>query len=154
MSISSCFSIVAALPKTPDRGLLPNPRPHRPCQRYIEFRHARAKVDPTRKETHMSDLERFRRETRAWLEAHCPPEMRRPMSSDEDTFWGGRNTTFSSEPQRVWFERMRDKGWTVPHWPKEVGGGGLDPEQAKIVRQEMAALGARPPLGSFGVSVS
>ncbi len=84
----------------------------------------------------MSDLEKFRSETRAWLQANCPPEMRRPMTSDEDTFWGGRNTTFSSEPQRVWFERMRDKGWTVPHWPKEYGGGGLDPEQAKIVRRK------------------
>ena len=101
----------------------------------------------------MSDLEQFRRETRAWLEANCPPEMRRPMTSDEDTFWGGRNTKFSSEPQRVWFERMRDKGWTVPHWPKEYGGGGLDGEEAKIVRQEMAAIGARQPLTSFGISM-
>ena len=101
----------------------------------------------------MSDLDQFRRETRAWLEANCPPEMRRPMTSDEDTFWGGRNTKFSSEPQRVWFERMRDKGWTVPHWPKEYGGGGLDAEQAKIVRQEMAAIGARQPLTSFGISM-
>jgi len=48
---------------------------------------------------------------------------------------------------------MRDKGWTVPHWPKEYGGGGLDPEQAKIVRQEMAAIGARQPLVSFGISM-
>jgi acyl-CoA dehydrogenase len=95
-----------------------------------------------------SGLENFRRETRVWLEANCPPEMRRPMTSDEDTFWGGRNTKFSSEPQRIWFERMRDKGWTVPHWPTEYGGGGLDPEQTKIVRQEMAALGARQPLVS------
>jgi hypothetical protein len=101
----------------------------------------------------VSDLEKFRRETRAWLEANCPPEMRRPMASDEETFWGGRNTKFSSEPQRVWFERMRDKGWTVPHWPKEYGGGGLDPEEAKIVRQEMTALGARQPLVSFGISM-
>ena len=101
----------------------------------------------------MTDLEKFRRETRAWLEANCPPEMRRPMTSEEDTFWGGRNTKFSSEPQRVWFERMRDKGWTVPHWPREYGGGGLDPEQTKIVRQEMAALGARQPLTSFGISM-
>ena len=101
----------------------------------------------------MSDLDQFRRETRTWLEANCPPEMRRPMTSEEDTFWGGRNTKFSSEPQRVWFERMRDKGWTVPHWPREYGGGGLDAEQAKIVRQEMAAIGARQPLTSFGISM-
>src|SRR5260370_1851509 len=47
---------------------------------------------------------------------------------------------------------MRDKGWTVPHWPKEYGGG-VDPEQTKIVRQEMAAIGARQPLVSFGISM-
>src|SRR2546423_5066546 len=101
----------------------------------------------------MSDLEKFRRETRIWLEANCPPEMRKPMTSEEDTFWGGRNARFSSEAQRVWFERMRDKGWTVPHWPQEYGGGGLDGDQAKIVRQEMAAIGARAPLVSFGISM-
>ena len=44
----------------------------------------------------MPDLEKFRSEARAWLEANCPSEMRKPMTSDEDTFWGGRNTKFSS----------------------------------------------------------
>jgi len=101
----------------------------------------------------MSDLEGFRLEVRAWLEAHCPPEMRRPVTSEEDTYWGGRNARFTSEPQRIWFERMRDKGWTVPHWPQAYGGGGLDGEQAKILRQEMAAIGARQPLTSFGISM-
>ena len=101
----------------------------------------------------MADLEKFRRETRAWLEANCPAEMRKPITADDDTFWGGRNAKFSSEPQRVWFERMRDKGWTVPHWPTEYGGGGLDGEEAKIVRQEMSAIGARQPLTSFGISM-
>jgi alkylation response protein AidB-like acyl-CoA dehydrogenase len=101
----------------------------------------------------MADLEHFRTETRAWLEANCPPEMRKPLAREEDTFWGGRNTTYASEAQRVWFERMRDKGWTVPHWPKEYGGGGLDGDEAKIVRQEMAAISARLPLSSFGISM-
>lgn len=101
----------------------------------------------------MADLEKFRAETRAWLEQNCPAEMRQPMTSDGDTFWGGRNAKFSSDAQRVWFERMRDKGWTVPHWPKQYGGGGLDGEEAKIVRQEMAAIGARQPLTSFGISM-
>ena len=101
----------------------------------------------------MADLEKFRKETRAWLEQNCPSEMRKPMTAEGDTFWGGRNAKFSSEAQRVWFERMRDKGWTVPHWPKEYGGGGLDGEEAKIVRQEMAAIGARQPLTSFGISM-
>jgi alkylation response protein AidB-like acyl-CoA dehydrogenase len=102
-------------------------------------------------ETQMSDLEQFRRETRTWLEANCPPEMRKPATSDGDVFWGGRNAKFSSEPQRVWFERMRDKGWTVPDWPKEYGGGGLEGAEHKVLREEMARIGARPPLSSFGI---
>jgi alkylation response protein AidB-like acyl-CoA dehydrogenase len=102
-------------------------------------------------ETTVADLEQFRREIRAWLEANCPPEMRRPAVSDADDYWGGRNAKFSSEPQRVWFERMRDRGWTVPDWPREYGGGGLDPEEAKVLGEEMALIGARLPLSSFGI---
>ncbi len=101
----------------------------------------------------MADLETFRAETRAWLAENCPPEMRQPMVNDEDTYRGGRNAKFSSDAQRVWFERMRDKGWTVPHWPREYGGGGLSPDEAKILREEMAAISARPPLVSFGISM-
>ena len=93
----------------------------------------------------------FREETRAWLEANCPPEMRRPARTDEDRCWGGRNATFSSEAQRVWLERMVAKGWTVPDWPEEYGGAGLSREQTKILREEMRALGCRSPLDSFGI---
>src|ERR1700743_112868 len=79
--------------------------------------------------------------------------MRKPVTSPNEGFWGGRNTKFISDPQRIWFERMRDKSWIVPHWPTEYGGGGLDGEEAKIVRQEMSAIGAREPLSSFGISM-
>jgi acyl-CoA dehydrogenase len=99
----------------------------------------------------MSDPEVFRKETRAWLEANCPPEMRRPVQGDEEICWGGRHWVFNSEAQRVWLERMGAKGWTVPEWPREYGGGGLSREEAKILRQEMRALGCRSPLDSFGI---
>jgi len=99
----------------------------------------------------MSDLESFRKETRAWLEKNCPPEMRKPMKSEEEICWGGRQWKFHSEAQRVWLERMAEKGWTVPEWPKEYGGGGLAREEAKILQKEMRALGCRSPLDSFGI---
>ncbi|MCC5857541.1 MAG: acyl-CoA dehydrogenase family protein [Ectothiorhodospiraceae bacterium] len=99
----------------------------------------------------MADLETFRRETRAWLEANCPQSMRSPVMGDDDQCWGGRNWTFKSEDQRVWLERMAEKGWTAPDWPKEYGGGGLSKEEHKILREEMARIKARPPLASFGV---
>lgn len=99
----------------------------------------------------MDDLESFRQEVRAWLEANCPPEMRQPMRNDDDICWGGRKFRFQSEAQRLWLTRMAEKGWTVPEWPREYGGAGLGREQAKVLRQEMQALGCRVPLQSFGI---
>jgi alkylation response protein AidB-like acyl-CoA dehydrogenase len=99
----------------------------------------------------MDELQAFRQEARAWLEENCPAEMRVPLASDDEVCWGGRNGRFQSEAQRVWLERMADKGWTVPEWPTEYGGGGLSREQGKILRQEMAALDCRAPLHSFGI---
>ena len=101
----------------------------------------------------MSDLESFRTEARAWLADNCPPEMREPVRGEEDFCWGGRNAVFKSDAQRLWMERMAERGWTVPDWPREYGGGGLSPAETKILRQEMAAIGARLPLYSFGITM-
>jgi acyl-CoA dehydrogenase len=101
----------------------------------------------------MVDLESFRQEASAWLEANCPPEMREPVLGEDDICWGGRNPGFKNEAQKLWLERMADRGWTVPDWPREYGGGGLTPAETKILRQEMAAIGARNPLYSFGISM-
>ena len=97
------------------------------------------------------DLTEFRTATRAWLEANCPAEMRRPIASEDDVCWGGRNWKFASTAQRQWLERMSERGWTVPAWPRDYGGGGLSADEAKVLAQEMRALGCRPPLNSFGI---
>jgi len=99
----------------------------------------------------MSDLEMFRAETRAWLEANCPPEMRLAVKDETDICWGGRNPVFKNEAQKHWLDLMAAKGWTVPEWPRAYGGAGLSPAEAKILRQEMASLGCRSPLSSFGI---
>jgi acyl-CoA dehydrogenase len=93
----------------------------------------------------------FRRQTRAWLEENCPAEMRRPILTEDDHCWGGRNATFASEAQRLWLQRMAARGWTVPAWPRDYGGGGLSASEATILAQEMRALGCRLPLSSFGI---
>jgi alkylation response protein AidB-like acyl-CoA dehydrogenase len=99
----------------------------------------------------MTDLESFRKQTRTWLEYNCPPEMRAPQGGEGDICWGGRKWRFKSEAQRLWLERMAGKGWTVPEWPREYGGGGLSREEAKVLREEMRKLGCRSPLDSFGI---
>jgi alkylation response protein AidB-like acyl-CoA dehydrogenase len=101
----------------------------------------------------MAELETFRAETRAWLEANCPAEMRQPVLGEKDLCWGGRNPQFQSDAQRQWLEVMAGRGWTVPDWPREYGGGGLSPAETKILKQEMARIGARNPLYSFGISM-
>lgn len=99
----------------------------------------------------MSELDAFRADVRAWLAENCPPEMREPIRGDEDVCWGGRNCEFNSDAQRLWLERMGAKGWTVPEWPAQYGGGGLSREQAKVLREEMGRIKARSPLSSFGI---
>jgi len=99
------------------------------------------------------DLETFRAETRAWLEANCPAEMREPVRSDADVVWGGRDQSKMTPAQKQWMDAMGAKGWTVPDWPKEYGGGGLSPAETKILREEMARLKCRNPLNSFGISM-
>jgi alkylation response protein AidB-like acyl-CoA dehydrogenase len=101
----------------------------------------------------MTDLESFRAETRAWLEANCPAEMREPMRDESDACWGGRNPGFKNPQQKQWMDVMASRGWTVPDWPTEYGGGGLAPAETKILKQEMARINARNPLMSFGISM-
>jgi len=99
----------------------------------------------------MSNTETFRAETRAWLAANCPPEMREPMTSESQACWGGRNCQFESEAQRIWLQRMAERGWTVPSWPRAYGGGGLSKEEEAVLLKEMRTLGCRIPLHSFGI---
>ncbi|MCZ8194087.1 acyl-CoA dehydrogenase family protein [Brevundimonas sp.] len=99
----------------------------------------------------MSDLETFRAETRAWLEANCPADVRGPIESEADVIWGGRNAVFRTPAHRHWLERMAERGWTAPEWPREYGGGGLSREEAKVLAKELRRIQAQPPLQSFGV---
>ena len=93
----------------------------------------------------------FRAEVAAWLSANCPHEMRDGATDHDTICWGGRRFAFQSEAQRLWLERMADRGWTAPRWPRAYGGGGLTRAQDKILEEEMARIGARVPLFSFGL---
>ncbi|MBI1328569.1 MAG: acyl-CoA dehydrogenase [Alphaproteobacteria bacterium] len=102
----------------------------------------------------MADLEKFRSETRAWLQANCPASMRGDapgITDDDGMVWGGRKQVFKNPDAKLWLDRMAERGWTAPTWPKEYGGGGLSRDEAKVLQQEMAKLRCRPPLFSFGL---
>ncbi len=99
-----------------------------------------------------AELEAFRAEVRSWLDANYPPELRKPdAKTDPEAVWGGRAFEGSGDPQIVWMRRMAEQGWTAPTWPKEYAGGGLSPQQARMLDQELAAGRYRPALLSFGL---
>jgi alkylation response protein AidB-like acyl-CoA dehydrogenase len=96
----------------------------------------------------VSEASEFRAEVAAWLAENCPPGARGP----------GQIATGSSkiklEPDvALWLERMAERGWTVPTWPTEYGGGGLKPADARILYEEMARIKARSPLMGMGTSM-
>tara|TARA_R110002110_G_scaffold14704_3_gene67733 strand:- start:1221 stop:2414 length:1194 start_codon:yes stop_codon:yes gene_type:complete len=98
----------------------------------------------------MEALEKFRQETRAWLEENCPASMRTPMP-EEETPWGGRNAKWPNPDAKVWLDRMGARGWTAPTWPSAYGGGGLSKDENLILQQELRRIKARPALSSFGI---
>jgi len=102
-----------------------------------------------------TDLEAFRAEARAFLEANCPATMRGPADLMSTANWGGRRREFFEprEDGERWMKVMAERGWTVPTWPKEYGGGGLSNAQARVLAQEMARIEARPPHTNIGITM-
>ena len=99
-----------------------------------------------------AELETFRAETRAWLEANYPAGLKDPEARvDPEAMWGGRAFAGSDDLQIQWMRKAAQKGLTAPTWPKQYGGGGLSPEQARIVEQELSRGRYRQPLASFGI---
>ena len=86
----------------------------------------------------------------AWLEANCPPSMRTPPGVGE-LVMSGSHVKFQSEDQRLWYERMREKGWFAPGWPVAYGGGGLDAAHVRVLETEMSRLRCRPPQINLGI---
>lgn len=100
----------------------------------------------------MSNLQKFREDTRTWLEENCPVSMRTRMVPGEEV--NGGNKRRSTNPEAyLWLERMAGKGWTVPTWPVEYGGAGLDLDHFLVLLDELQRVKARPPLGGMGVTM-
>ena len=96
----------------------------------------------------MADLETFRAETRSWLEANCPDEMR-----NLSFHWEDAHLIYSTDAAEVWRERMAEKGWIAPMWPKAYGGGGLAREEATVLSQEMGRIKATAASSGMGLTM-
>lgn len=94
----------------------------------------------------------FREYIQNWLEQHCPLSMRTPMPNSEQV-WASSNISFPNRDAEKWFRAMTDMGYCTPEWPKEFGGAGLNCEEAKILKEELLRINARPPQINFGITM-
>jgi alkylation response protein AidB-like acyl-CoA dehydrogenase len=85
----------------------------------------------------------FRNEVRGFFRVALPPEIRRKMVE-------GRH--LAKDDIVRWQRILNEKGWAVPHWPKEWGGTGWTPIQHYIFQEEMQQAPAPQPL-PFGVNM-
>ena len=95
----------------------------------------------------MSELEDFRADTREWLAANCPDGARGPGQ----IAWGSSKVELPADV-RTWLERMAERGWTVPTWPRAYGGAELERDQYTVLIDELKRINARTPLTGRGVN--
>lgn len=79
----------------------------------------------------------FREEVRSWLADNFPRAL------------AGISLNFESAPApellsalETWRQRLTEQGWGAPTWPVEYGGAALSQPDAKVVAEEMGAIGA------------
>ena len=90
----------------------------------------------------------FRSEVHDWLDANCPESCRGPGEVP-----GGGTKVPMTADERLWLERCADRGFTVPTWPEEYGGAGLDKDDYVTLLQEMRALDIRAPVAGMGTAM-
>ena len=94
----------------------------------------------------MSD-EAFRAEARAWLAENFDPAL---VGQDFTKELYEREVILT-DVQKEWTRRVGAKGWGVPTWPREYGGGGLSRAEAEILFEEMDRIDAWNPISGMGV---
>jgi alkylation response protein AidB-like acyl-CoA dehydrogenase len=83
----------------------------------------------------------FRDEVRSFLKEAMPPHLRAKADVDGH---------FEHHEIMEWHKILYQKGWAAPHWPKEVGGAGMDATRRFLLMEELELTGA-PSLSPFGL---
>jgi alkylation response protein AidB-like acyl-CoA dehydrogenase len=95
------------------------------------------------------DLQAFREDVQSFLANHCPPAAR----GKGDIVTIGSKRPMKDPALLAWRHALGERGWTVPMWPKEYGGGGLSREEALVLMDEVNQIDARLPMPGMGTSM-
>jgi alkylation response protein AidB-like acyl-CoA dehydrogenase len=94
--------------------------------------------------------ETLRQEVVDWLRANLPKEWVEAIDEgDDDKLRLARTLVDYNE----WCAKLGEAGWATPTWPKEYGGGGVDPSQAKVVNEELARYKVHRSFNVIGIGM-
>jgi acyl-CoA dehydrogenase len=83
------------------------------------------------------EQQEFRKEVSAWLDVNAPKRPERDPDALEEPMTEEELARRNSE-NRAWSIKLGEKGWYTPTVSKELGGGGLTPQHAVVINEELA----------------
>lgn len=89
----------------------------------------------------------WRREVREFIEKEAPKELLGTGELGEGAFFSRLGAI------KAWRDKLAQKGWIAPAWPKEYGGAGLSVIEQFIMNEEFAEAGLPANVGGFGVTM-
>jgi alkylation response protein AidB-like acyl-CoA dehydrogenase len=94
--------------------------------------------------------EALREEVVGWLRDNLPKEWVEAVEAgDDDKLKLARTMVDYND----WCAKLGEAGWATPTWPKEYGGGGIDPSQAKVVNEELARFKVPRSFNVIGIGM-
>ena len=87
----------------------------------------------------------FREDVRAWIKINFPTSL-----AGNDPTVAGYTAELESDHD-LWRQRLADKGWGAPTWPKQYGGAGLSQREERIITNALSNVGAFNPIPSIAL---
>jgi alkylation response protein AidB-like acyl-CoA dehydrogenase len=92
------------------------------------------------------ELDRFRAEIRAWIEANAPAELAGLAPWNEPAVGSANRERERAEAMEhpayaTWERRLAEARLICPHWPEQYGGRGLSPLEMVVLEEECAGAG-------------
>ena len=100
--------------------------------------------------TALSD-EELRARVDEWLEATLPAGWLDAIEAGDDERLRALRKQLDYAEFRV---RIGEAGWATPTWPREYGGAGIEPRQAKVVNEELTRFRAPRSFNIIGIGMA
>jgi len=93
----------------------------------------------------MSEQHVFRADVKQWIAENFPRTL-----AGQNPATVGYAATLEADHE-LWRQRLAEKGWGAPTWPKEYGGAGLSQSEERIITDELSDANAFNPIPNIAL---